>query len=195
MFCCGEWKSRSAAVKLAQSRASFILMPAWKVRSSGRSAVHWNATTYCAPSGPAAADSGSATSETTGPWRVLRTFSVTSGAPLMRMVSVRVSKLAQPSGVWYWVSLPGRSRSINRSCTSGAVLVKPHAMRSLCPSTTTGMPGSVAPATSSPGAVMRAKYHSAGACRPRCGSLASIGLPDCVCAPETTQLFEPMPST
>ena len=44
------------------------------------------------------------------------------------------------------------------------------------------------------GACSRAKYQMAGADRPRCGSLASRGLPEVVRLPSTTQLFEPLPS-
>src|SRR5260221_9730125 len=58
------------------------------------------------------------------------------------------------------------------------MLVRPHAMRLLRPSTTPGSPGIVAPATVSVGVSIAARYHSAGARSVRCGSLASSGLPD-----------------
>ena len=44
------------------------------------------------------------------------------------------------------------------------------------------------------GACNRAKYQMAGALRPRCGSLASKGLPLTVRVPATTQLLLPLPS-
>ena len=53
----------------------------------------------------------------------------------------------------------------------------------------------VAPATFSPGADKRAKYHNAGVLSFRCGSFASNGLPVVVRLPATTQLLEPTPST
>ena len=53
----------------------------------------------------------------------------------------------------------------------------------------------LAPATFTPGASMRRKYHSAGVVSFKCGSLASSGWPVSVCVPLSTQLFEPMPST
>src|SRR4051812_50210910 len=39
-----------------------------------------------------------------------------------------------------------------------------------------------------------ARYHVDGSRAPRCGSLASIGLPLAVSVPSTTQLFEPIAS-
>ncbi len=68
-------------------------------------------------------------------------------------------------------------------------------MSAFCPSTTKGSPGIVAPATSSPGAFSRAKYHSAGALSLRWGSLASSGAPVVVREPDSTQLLLPTPST
>ncbi len=130
----------------------------------------------------------------TGPWRVVRTSIVTSGWPLTLIVSRRVSKSAQPFGVRYCFALSGLMRSIYKSCTSGAVFVKPQAILSLRPRTTLGMPGSVAPITFRPGADRCAKYHNAGADNPRCGSFASSGLPLVVNAPDTAQLFDPFPS-
>ena len=59
---------------------------------------------------------------------------------------------------------------------------------------TNGMPGSVAPATDSPGASTEARYQTAGARSFRCGSLASIGWPVALRAPETTNELLPMPS-
>ena len=63
------------------------------------------------------------------------------------------------------------------------------------PSTMKGTPGSVPPTTLPCGVETCARYHSAGACRPRCGSLASSGLPLTVRAPSTTQLLEPTASS
>ena len=84
--------------------------------------------------------------------------------------------------------------------TSGSRFVIPQAMSRLWPITTPGMPAKVNPLTS--------KGHSSFTvlqCSPiwcqmpgmvtfRCGSLASSGLPETVCSPETAQLFDPMPS-
>ena len=49
---------------------------------------------------------------------------------------------------------------MNRSWVSAPVLVKPQAMVPLCPSTTAGMPGKVAPISSSPGVSRWARYHA-----------------------------------
>jgi hypothetical protein len=73
-------------------------------------------------------------------------------------------------------------------------LVSPHAMNLLRPIATAGAPGSVAPITSKSPADRCARYQSDGICAPRCGSLASIGLPDAVIVPSTTQLLEPSAS-
>ncbi len=70
-------------------------------------------------------------------------------------------------------------------------LVSPQAMNLLRPMATAGAPGSVAPMTSKSPADRCARYQSDGTCAPRCGSLASSGLPDAVIVPSTTQLFEP----
>ncbi|MCY1365540.1 hypothetical protein D9M69_523890 [compost metagenome] len=80
------------------------------------------------------------------------------------------------------------------------MLVNPQATWSVRPSTTKGVPGSVAPITFMPlmppasGACRCAKYQMAGALRPRCGSLASSGWPVSLREPATTQLLEPLPS-
>ena len=134
-------------------------------------------------------------SEITGPWRVLRTTMLTSLWPFTRMVSLALSKTAQPSGVRYILASSGLTCSMKMSCTSGPVFVKPQATCSFWPSTTPGMPGIDAPAIFTPGISRRTKYHSAGALSLRCGSLASSGLPVVVWLPATTQLFEPTPST
>src|SRR3954471_3402356 len=64
----------------------------------------------------------------------------------------------------------------------------------LRPMTTAGAPGSVAPITSKSPADRCARYQSDGICAPRCGSLASNGLPDAVIDPSTTQLLDPSAS-
>ena len=58
---------------------------------------------------------------------------------------------------------------MKRSWVSAPVLVKPQATRPLCPSTTSGIPGKVAPTTSRPGQERWAKYQTDGTVRPRCG--------------------------
>src|SRR5688572_14646535 len=68
-------------------------------------------------------------------------------------------------------------RSWYTSVTSVNEVVRLHTMRSLLPSSTYGSPGSVAPITSNPGAVRWLSYEVDGVVRPRCGSLARIGLP------------------
>ena len=52
-------------------------------------------------------------------------------------------------------------------------------------------PGRVTPATSKSPAVRCASYQMFGIASSRCMSFDSSGLPDAVCAPETTQLLEP----
>src|SRR4051812_16127598 len=78
------------------------------------------------------------------------------------------------------------------------MLVNPQAMRWLWPTTTYGTPGMVKPATSNAAPVFAvamvrwASYQTFGMRCTRCMSLESSGFPDVVCAPETTQLFEPV---
>src|SRR5579872_2028015 len=67
-------------------------------------------------------------------------------------------------------------------------------MKRLRPSATAGAPGSVAPMISKSPPVTWARYHVDGIRALRCGSLASIGLPDAVIVPSTTQLLDPRPS-
>src|SRR5882672_12405138 len=86
-------------------------------------------------------------------------------------------------------------RSMKRSWVSLVVVVIDHARLSLCPSTTVGTPGSVPPTTLPAGVDTCARYQSAGACNPRCGSLASSGLPLSLRDPATTQLLEPTASS
>ncbi len=66
-------------------------------------------------------------------------------------------------------------------------------MRWLWPTITNGIPGSVTPATSKlPVVVFRcASNHRFGIWWLRCISFESSGFPETVCAPETTQLFDP----
>ncbi len=78
--------------------------------------------------------------------------------------------------------------------------MSPHAIRSLCPITTPGIPEKPKPATSNGQSLPTTRqcrptwYHSEGIWGARCGSLASIGLPVVVWEPATTQEFEPMPA-
>src|SRR5512143_496575 len=53
-----------------------------------------------------------------------------------------------------------------------------------------GRPGSVMPTTSSPPPWSPARYHSDGACKARCMSLARMGLPDFVREPLITHAFD-----
>ena len=62
--------------------------------------------------------------------------------------------------------------------------------RLVLPSSTTGRPGTVAPLTEPSGVTIRARYQRIGAPSSRCGSLARIGLPVAVRAPETTHSLE-----
>src|ERR1039457_6247686 len=81
------------------------------------------------------------------------------------------------------------------SSTVGPTLVNPQPMRWLWPTITNGTPGSVTPATSkSPDFVFVfrcASNHRFGIWWLRCISLESRGLPETVCRPDTTQLFDP----
>ena len=67
------------------------------------------------------------TSETTGPWRVVRTVSFTSAPPLTRIVSSRFSNGFGPSGVRYFEGSEGSTVSTNRSATWLRAAVKPQA--------------------------------------------------------------------
>ena len=164
MFCIGAVYSADAAMKSATDFARLKAMPASMVLGSGSSAVQRIASVKVGlADGPIKPSASRPASEITGPWRVARATSVTSGWPLTLMTSLKVSKAAQPFGVWYCDGSSGLMRSRYRSCTSGEVLVKPQATRSFWPSTTPGKPGIVAPATFKSGASMRARYHKAGA--------------------------------
>src|SRR6266480_3650317 len=89
--------------------------------------------------------------------------------------------------------------SRKRSSVSGLTFVAPHAIRALWPSTTPGAPGKETPATSKGQAsdtwlqCSPFMIQTDGIAKPRCGSLARIGLPLCVLSRETTQLFDPTP--
>ena len=128
-----------------------------------------------------------------GPCRVIFTSTVTSGWPLMWMSSVRCSGCCQPCGVWY-APCPLKF-SMKASVTVGPTLVNPQAIRWLWPTITYGIPGSVTPATSRLHDGLThfrcASYHRFGIWCPRCISSDSRGLPVTVCAPETTQSFDP----
>ena len=69
-------------------------------------------------------------------------------------------------------------------------MVKPQPIVPLWPSTMPGEPGEVAPRMSKPGPTRRARYQVPGKVSARCGSLASSGLPDTECAPDSTHSFE-----
>src|SRR5271157_52832 len=105
------------------------------------------------------------------------------------MISLRRSGATQPRGVRY--SPLSLNFSMYTSSTFGPKLVNPQAMERLCPTMTNGTPGSVTPATSKSPAVRWASYQTLGICKSRCISLESSGLPDAVCAPDTTQLLDP----
>ena len=75
------------------------------------------------------------------------------------------------------------------SCTSALVLVMPHAIRWLCPSTTNGTLGIVTPITSSPAATRCISHHTDGNSICKCGSLARIGRPLFVRRGASTQLL------
>src|SRR3546814_14465027 len=79
---------------------------------------------------------------------------------------------------------------MKRSWTSPPVVVNPHAIERLCPSTVKGTPGTVAPVTDSVGVSIRARYQRIGAARPRWGSLTRSGLPVVVREPESTHSFD-----
>src|SRR5437879_4520195 len=80
---------------------------------------------------------------------------------------------------------------MNRSCTSGLRLVNPQAMRWLCPTLINGSPGREKPSTLKSPEWSCTSYHTPGTRCGKCISLESSGLPETVCAPESTQLFDP----
>ena len=124
----------------------------------------------------------------------MRTSTVTGAAPLTAIVSgTMLQRLLRAA------KLGARARSDRGArdrdpATSAATLVSPQAMKRLRPIATAGVPGSVAPMTSKSPADRCARYQSDGICAPRCGSLASSGLPLAVIVPSTTQLFDPSAS-
>ncbi len=76
---------------------------------------------------------------------------------------------------------------MNRSSVSAPVVVKLQAMCPLWPSTRNGTPGAVAPTRTLPGHSSRARYHTLGKPKPRCGSPASSGAPVALCLPSIAQ--------
>src|SRR6476469_8216835 len=80
---------------------------------------------------------------------------------------------------------------MNRSCTSGFRLVNPQAMRWLCPTLMNGRPGREKPSMLKSPEWSCSSYHTPGTRCGKCMSFESSGLPETVCAPDTTQLFEP----
>src|SRR5439155_18915186 len=157
----------------------------------GSSAVHLSATPYPAPSVRRSSDA----SDSSGPSLPVRTVTVTGEPPATLIVSVRLSRFRHESPTWY---RSPSSFSRYRSVTSGPRLVKPHATRSLWPTTTPGTPANVVPATSNGQSLPTVRqcrpiwYHTDGTAGPRCGSSASSGLPVTEREPATTQEFEPM---
>ena len=122
---------------------------------------------------------------------VLRIVSCTGSPPATVMVSCRTASGRHCPSTWYQ---PPSTFSRYRSVTSGLRLVKPQAMRALCPMTTPGIPENVNPSTSYPQSQCRPIwYQIPGIDGDRCGSLARIGLPVAVSAPDTTQLLDPIP--
>src|ERR1041385_1479384 len=124
-----------------------------------------------------------------GPCRVTVTSNATSGLPLTWITWWSISGFCQPVGVWY--SPAALKFSTNRSCTSGLRLVNPQAMRWLCPTLMKGRPGREKPSTLKSPEWSCTSYHTPGTRCGKCISLESSGLPETVCAPETTQLLEP----
>ena len=149
MFCIGAPTSLQRRDELAASSApGRAPSSACSARSSSASALQASATTRSAPN---AAASGSR-SEMTGPWRVARTVSATGGA--LRDPDLLLAHLERRRALRRQIAASDRTastRSMNRSWVSAPVLVKPQAMVPLCPSTMAGMPGRVAPISSSPG--------------------------------------------
>ena len=114
--------------------------------------------------------------------------------PRTRIVSRRSRTVSTRRGGDSATASFGSTSSTKRSCTSGSSDVRPQAIRSLCPMTTPGTPGSVAPVARRPGASIDARYQTDGVRRPRCGSLARIGLPLAVREPPSTQELLPRSS-
>ena len=86
--------------------------------------------------------------------------------------------------------IAGIDRLDEKSCTSVSAVVKPQAILSFWPSSTTGSPGTVAPLSEPSGVTIRERYQRIGAPSSRCGSLARIGLPVTVRDPATTHSFD-----
>src|SRR5687768_15754718 len=68
--------------------------------------------------------------------------------------------------------------------------VRPHATDAEWPIGKPGIPGSDAPATCRSPPATSATYHRLGTDWPRCGSFATIGIPDSDRLGPTTQLFD-----
>ena len=109
-------------------------------RSVSRSPSPVNARATTLP-GPATLAASSLTSDSTGPWRVARTASLTSAAPFTWIVSSRVSNGLGPSGVRYFAGSLGSTVSMNRSWTFESAVVRPQAIESFWPRTKTGRAG------------------------------------------------------
>ena len=80
-----------------------------------------------------------------------------------------------------------------QSSTSSVPLVKPQAICSLYPATTSGAGGKATPRTLMPGAESCTSYQTAGRESSRCMSLQRMGKPSRVSLPLTAQLLLPRP--
>src|SRR5215207_3432047 len=210
MFWAGTVNSLIAARKLTQSAAVLSAKIASAVRA-GSSAVQRSATPYpgdafsafsaSAPSPPTGASApirrrSFARSDRSGPCRVLRTVILTGSPPATLIFSVRRSSLTCRPSRSYCSPF---TRSRYRSTTSGPRLVKPQAIFALCPITTPGSPENEYPLTSNGHSAVTSVqcsptwYQVDGAAGPRCGSLASSGLPVFVRLPASTHEFDPIP--
>src|SRR5207302_7629811 len=122
------------------------------------------------------------------PCRVTTTSSISSDASFTRITS-RMSRVASyPRSVRYLSAAGESNSSMTRSWQSANELVNPQATRRLCPMITKGMPAMVTPEVSkSEPARTWAAYQTEGRDGVRCGSLQSIGRPETVREPDTTQ--------
>src|SRR5688500_17187969 len=191
-FCDGTVNRLAAARKSFQPCARLSSKTAAMVRR-GVNAVHCSATALALPT----SSTSSLTSDRSGPCRVERTVIVRDSPPATLIVSCRVS-----SGTClplYSYRSPS-TRSRYRTVTSAYIVLTPHAMRRLCPTTTPGIPENEKPDTSyGHDSVTRRQcrptwYQMPGIDGARCGSLARMGSPVAERLPSTTQELEPMPS-
>ncbi len=126
----------------------------------------------------------------TGPCRVTSTSSTTGFLrPRTRISSRTTSPSTHSPSYEYCDAFSGFTFSTYRSSPSTIAAVSPHAMRSLCPMSTSGVDGRQAPAAFSSGESTWYSQNSDGICNGRCGSLASSGLPVVDFFPFTAQLL------